>query len=183
MDVGMGIEKAANTEKNYNVLNGGFKGLYNAVDSHLIPDGYLAAMENLEVDEQGVLHAVQPPDPAGGSAERSIMYCGCPVWQDYSISTMVDGTKVNSGTSLGSADSFSPDGDWYTVYAGYDWTVYLNRVYYTLGNILRYSGVSKLWLATTWEGRNVYNFQVYPYGIAHLQPMQSGLYVIGVGTI
>jgi hypothetical protein len=184
MDVGMGIEKAANTEKNYNVLNGGFKGLYNAVDSHLIPDGYLAAMENLEVDEYGCIHAVQTADPTAASAERSIMYCGCPVYQDYDIANDISGTIVTGSTSLGSIGDFDVgDSNWYTAYAGYDWTVYLNRFYATLGNVLRYSGVSKLWLATTWNGRNIYNFVVMPYGITHLQPMQSGLYIMGEGVI
>jgi hypothetical protein len=184
MDVNMGIEKAANTEKNYNALNGGFKGLYNSVDSHLIPDGYLAAMENLEVDEQGVLHAVQPPTATTVAKEREIYYCGCPIWQDYDVSDMKQGTYVNASTTLDNADGlWSDDGNVYTAGNGYDWTAYLNRFYYSRGNVLRYSGVSKLNLAATWIGRNVYNFQVYPFIIMHLQPLQSGLYVIGNGII
>jgi hypothetical protein len=180
----MPIEKTANTYKDFNALNGGFKGLFNSMNSHMIPDGYLAAMENLEVDEYGVLHAVQPPDPAAGSAERKIMYCGCPVWQDYSVANDITGTKVTDAESLATADgSFNPDADVFTAGSGYDWTVYLDRFYFNYGNVLRYSGVSKLTEGVTWIGRNAYNFQVYPYTIEHLQPMQSGLYVIGDGVI
>jgi len=180
----MAVVKTDNTEKNYTYLNGGFKGLYTALDPHLIPDGYLAALTNMEVDEQGVLHAVHPP--ATGSAggwQRKIVYCGCPIWQDYSVSDTVSGTYVAAATTLGSADSFSPDGDIYTSGGGHDFTVYLNRLYYSMGNVLRYSGVSKAHLAKTWEGANAYNFQAFPYPITHLQPLQSGLYVIGDGII
>jgi hypothetical protein len=181
----MPITKAENTEKNYNALQGGFKGLFNSMDPHLIPDGYLAAMENLEVDENGVIHAVEPPAATSAPTDRSCSYCGCPVWQDYSISDLATGTYLNNvPDTIDSADSaFTPSGDVYTSGGGYDWAIYLNRFYYNIGNILRYSGVSKLHLAATWTGRNVYNFQVYPFGITHLQPMQSGLYVIGDGVI
>lgn len=180
----MPIEKSANTEKNFNALNGGFKGLFNSLDPHLIPDGYLAAMENLEVDEYGVLHAVQPPDPTAASADRSIMYCGCPIYQDYDISNTRSGTIVSSGISLGDvADILVGSSSNYTASSGYDWTIYLNRLYVVTGNVLRYSGVSKAWLAETWGGRNIYNFVVFPYAITHLQPMQSGLYVMGAGVI
>ena len=180
----MGIEKATNTYKNYNALNGGFRGLYNSMDSHLIPDGYLAAMTNLEVDENGVIHAVEPPTATTVTYDREIMYCGCSIWQDYDVSDLCGGTYVNASTTLDDTDAlFVADSDMYTASGGYDWNTYLNRFYYSIGNILRYSGVSKLDLAATWTGRNVYNFQVYPFGITHLQPMQSGLYIIGDGVI
>jgi hypothetical protein len=179
----MAVEKSANTEKNYNYLNGGFRGLFTAQDPHLIPDGYLAAMTNMEVDEQGVIRAVHPPITTSAPAEREIQYCGCPIWQAYGTAYTSAGTMVNTMTTLAAADSFSADADIYESSTGYDWTVYLNRFYYNIGNVLRYSGVSKAHLSKTWTGANAYNFQVFPYGITHLQPLQSGLYVIGEGVI
>jgi hypothetical protein len=153
------------------------------MDSHLIPDGYLAAMENLEVDEAGVIHSLPPPAAGAVTLDRLVNYCGCPVWQDFTVSYLSSGTKVNNSTTLASGDSFVPDGDVYEAGAGYDWTIYLNRLYYNIGNILRYSGVSKAYNAATWTGRNIYNYQAYPFVITHLQPMQSGLYVMGYGEI
>jgi hypothetical protein len=192
----MPVARTDNTAKDYNYMSGGFRGLYTAADPHLIPDGYLSAMKNLTVDEHGVIHSIPVPSlHTGGINGRMVFYCGSPVYQNYAEGSgeyhygyTSSGTIVTVGggniASLAAMDAgFSPGPLVYYQGGGYDWTLYLNRFYFIYGNVLRYSGVSNLRDPSTWSGANSYNFQVFPYPIYHIQPLQSGLYVIGQGVI
>jgi len=184
----MAIEKEPNSSNNYNVSVGGFKGLFTSLNAALIPDGYLAAMSNVKIDNFGVAHSVYAPMqetiatpfPAGG-----ITHISQPFIKYVQIGTEIyteDGQKlsdigsnqypikvINYIDSLYFADHeaglHAADGVIAEANAGFgdvfycrDICVYKNRLYFAINRTIRFSHPADASLATTWNGDNFNNF-------------------------
>jgi hypothetical protein len=214
----MAIERVPNLYNSYNESVGGFKGLFNSLDAALIPDGYLADMKNVKIDDFGVMHNVmKPSNPDSGikivegiskpftmyflSGNKIFDSAGVSVWTLGSggvgiahprVITYIGGYYLNDAynglvalsptphivTSANSAANFTPVNS-------YAICVFKDRLYFTLGSILRYSAPYDASLDTTWNGDNINNFIDVKFSgeIVALAPTSAGLFVFTSGRV